>query len=65
MKKKRDTYKYDVKLGKQVIHRGITKDLERRGAEHKARWPKSRITQVGRRTTHEKALEWQRSRGRR
>lgn len=60
MSKPRDTYKYQVKAGRKVIYRGITKDLERRGAEHKARWPKSRIVQVGRRTTHERALDWER-----
>jgi len=59
MSENRDTYKYHVKLGRKIIHRGITTDIERRGSEHKARWPKSHITQVGRRTTHKKALEWE------
>lgn len=62
---KGDTYKYHVKVGKKIIYRGITDDLERRGAEHKARWPASRIVQVGRRTTRERALEWERRRGKR
>lgn len=63
MSKARDTYKYQVKVGRKVIYRGTTKDLERRGAEHKARWPSSRIVQVGRRTTRDKALEWERRGG--
>lgn len=65
MSRARDTYKYHVKVGSKIIYRGITKDLERRGAEHKARRPKSRIVQVGRRTTHESALDWERRGGRR
>jgi len=65
MREARDTYKYHVKVGRKIIHRGITKDLERRGAEHKARRPNSRVVQVGRRTTRERALEWERRAGRR
>lgn len=65
MKKQRDTYKYHVKVGRRIIYRGITKDIERRGAEHKARHPNSRIVKVGRRTTRERALEWEREGGRR
>ena len=64
MSKPRNTYKYHVKKGGKIIYRGITIDLERRGAEHKARWPDSHIHKVGRRTTREKALDWER-RGRR
>lgn len=63
MPEKRDTYKYHVKIGKKIVYRGVTKDLERRGAQHKARWPDSRIVQVGRRTTHERALGWERRGG--
>lgn len=61
--RERDTYKYQVKIGRKIIYRGITKDLDRRGTEHKTRWPKSRIVQVGRRTTHERASEWERRGG--
>lgn len=60
---KRDTYKYHVKVGGKIIYRGITKDLDRRGTEHKARWPSSHIVQVGRRTTRDKATEWEKRRG--
>ena len=65
MSRKRDTYKYQVKVGGRIIYRGITNDIERRGAEHKARRPSSHITQVGRRTTRDKALEWERKGGKR
>lgn len=61
----RDTYKYQLKDGKQVVHRGITNDLNRREREHQAEYPGSKIIQVGRRTTHEAALEWERNGGRR
>ena len=65
MKKVRDTYKYHVKVSGKIVYRGITKNLERRGAEHKARRPSSHIVQIGRRTTREKALEWEREGGKR
>ena len=65
MSKPRDTYKYQVKKGGKIIYRGITEDLERRGAEHKARWPDSHVVQVGRRTTREKASDWERHGGKR
>ena len=31
----RDTYKYQIKRGNKIIHRGITNDLDRRHGEHK------------------------------
>jgi len=65
MKKPRDTYKYQLKVSGKIIYRGITKDIERRGAQHKSRYPNSRIVQVGRRTTRERAIEWERRGGRR
>ena len=61
----RDTYKYHVKEGKKVVHRGVTNDLERREAEHKERFPDSHIEQVGRRTSREAALKWEREGGKR
>ncbi len=59
----RDTYKYYLKTGRRIIHRGITNDLNRREQEHKTKYPGSRIRQVGRRTTGEAALEWERNGG--
>lgn len=65
MSQERDTYKYQVKIGKKIVHRGITKDLERRAAQHKALRPKSHVAQIGRRTTWERALDWERRGGKR
>ena len=60
---KRDTYKYHLKVGNKIVHGGITDDLERREQEHQAKWPKGHIKQVGRRTTEEAALEWEKENG--
>jgi predicted GIY-YIG superfamily endonuclease len=59
MAMKRDTYKYQYKVGKKIVHGGITKDLERREQEHKQKWPNGHIRQVGRRTTEEGARKWE------
>ena len=61
----RDTYKYHVKNGNRIVHRGITNDLNRREQEHQAEYPGLQIRQVGRRTTREAALEWERNGGKR
>lgn len=61
----RDTYKYHLKDGRRVVHRGITNDLSRREQDHQAEYPRSKIRQVGRRTTREAALEWERNGSRR
>ena len=61
----RDTFKYHLKQGQKVVHRGITNDLERREQEHQQENPEASIQQVGRRTTHEAALQWERHGGKR
>ena len=61
----RDTYKYHLKEGNKIVHRGITNDLERREQEHQAEHPGAKIQQVGRRTTREAALQWEREGGKR
>jgi predicted GIY-YIG superfamily endonuclease len=61
----RNTYKYHLKNGNEIVHRGITNNLERRGNEHQQNHPGTRIKQVGRRTTREAALEWERNGGKR
>ncbi len=63
MKKPRDTYKYQFKVGRKVVHGGITDDLERREQEHQQKWTNGHIAQVGRRTTLDAALEWERKKG--
>ena len=61
----RDTYKYHLKTGNKTVHRGITDNLTRREAEHQQTWPDSHIKAVGRRTTRESALKWEREGGKR
>jgi len=59
MAKPRNTYKYQFKVGNKIVHGGITTDLERREQEHKQKWPKGHIAQVGRKTTEDAAREWE------
>lgn len=61
----KNTFKYHLKLGRKVIHRGITDDLTRRETEHRRDHPRSRIQQIGRRTTRDAALKWERMGGKR
>ena len=56
---KRDTYKYDFKVGHKIVHSGITRDLEQREQQHQQRWPTGHIVQVGRATTEEAARAWE------
>lgn len=64
MASKRDTYKYHFKVGNKIVHRGITKDLERREREHRNSGSSSgHIMQVGHKTTKEAALQWERNGG--
>ncbi len=60
----RDIYKYHLKIGNKIVHRGITDDLDRREGEHQQKWPSGHIKQVGRRTTRDAALKWEREGGR-
>ncbi len=61
MGKRRDTYKYDFKVGHTIKHSGITDDLERREGEHQEKWPGGHIKQVGHRTTEEAGREWEKT----
>ena len=63
MGKRRDTCKYDFKVGNKIVHSGITDDLDRREEEHQQKWPKGHIKQVGKRTTEEAAREWEKKKG--
>ena len=65
MAKPKTTYKYHVKKGSKVVHRGITNDLDRRESEHQKQYPGAQVKQVGRRTTREAALRWEREGGKR
>lgn len=61
----RDTYKYHLKRGGKIVYRGITNDLERREKEHQEKSPGTHVKQVGRKTTRDAALQWEREGGRR
>ncbi|MBT4936810.1 hypothetical protein HON22_02730 [Candidatus Peregrinibacteria bacterium] len=61
---KRDTYKYQFKIGNKILHGGITNDLERREQEHQTKYgQKGHITQVGRKTTEDAARKWEDDKG--
>jgi predicted GIY-YIG superfamily endonuclease len=62
MTEPRDTFKYQFKVGKKIVHRGITNDLDRREAEHQASrqpWANGHIVKVGNITTREAAQAWE------
>lgn len=58
MTRKRDTYKYYVKVGRKIVFRGITDNLIRRRAIHKVYWEDCRIVQVDEKTTYKQAFKW-------
>ena len=61
MGKPRPYRKYDVVVDGKIVKSGITTDLERRGQEHKQKWPMGRIKQVGGAVTEESAREWEKT----
>ena len=63
MSQNRNTKKYVFKIRNKIVHGGITIDLERREEEHKRKWPEGHIKQVGRATTEEAAIKWEKERG--
>lgn len=62
---KRDTDKYHFVKDRRVVHRGITKDLERREEEHQQSFGGGHIKKIGRRTTEKAAREWEEKGGKR
>ena len=65
MAKQKTTYKYHLRQGKKVVHRGITDDPDLRENEHKKQYPGAVFTRVGRKTTLAAALRWEREGGKR
>ena len=63
MAKPRTHYKYHFKVGNRIVHGGITNDIKRREAEHKQRWPKGHIKQVGAKVTEDSGRKWEKERG--
>jgi len=57
---KRDTFKYQFKVGNEIKHCGLTNNLNRREYEHQQKWSKGHIVQVGNMTTRDAAMEWER-----
>ncbi|RKU12726.1 hypothetical protein C6501_10620 [Candidatus Poribacteria bacterium] len=56
----RNTYKYHLKKGKEIIRSGITNDLERREKELQRDYGDNvHIQKVGNKTTREGAKEWE------
>ena len=57
---KRDTYKYELRDGRRIVYVGITNDIERREAEHRAEGMNfTRMTKVGNITTRNAAEDWE------
>lgn len=57
----RNTNKYHFKKGNRIVHTGITNDLERREKEQKRNYGNDgHIMRVGRATSREAALKWER-----
>lgn len=65
MAKSRSTNKYHLIKDRKVVHRGITDDLDRREREHQQEFPNSHIKKIGRTTTREAGLDWERKGGKR
>ena len=60
----RDTYKYHPKKGDKIIRIGVTNDLNRREAEQQKSFAGTPIHLIGRRTTRESGLKWERDKAR-
>jgi predicted GIY-YIG superfamily endonuclease len=57
---KRETHRYHLKRGHTIIRSGITNDLDRREKKHQQEYgPDVHITKVGRVTTRNAALAWE------
>lgn len=60
----RDTYRYHIKRGNKILHRGITDNLNRRHGEHKTRYGNDvKIVKIGHKVSRESALKWERDGG--
>ena len=63
MSQRRNTYKYQFKVGNKIVHGGITNDLDRRESEHQQKWPGGHIRKVGYKTTEGAARRWEKDKG--
>ena len=65
MKTKRNTFRYHIKRGNEILHRGITNDLDRRHSEHKRGYGQDvKNRKIGPKVTRESGLRWERQGGR-
>lgn len=56
MAKKRETFNYNLKVGKKIVYKGITNDLDKRSKQHEADGKDfTHIQKVGRAKTEEGA----------
>jgi len=62
----RDTTKYHLKDAGKIVHRGITRrEPGEREGEHQTEFPGATLTPVGRKTTWDAGLKWEREGGKR
>ena len=60
MARKRNTHRYELKQGRQVVYRGITDDLERREQEHRDEGKRfTHLHPVGPAVTRDGAEKWE------
>ncbi len=62
-KKRRLWNKYHFKVGNKTVHGGRTTSLKRRERDHRRTWPDGHIVKIGRRTTKEGAIRWEKRHG--
>ena len=63
--KPRNIRRYHYWWRGKVVHRGVTKDLEKREQDHKQKWPGGHIQQIGPSVTKDTSLKWEREGGKR
>ena len=63
MPQRRAWHTYHFKIGNKIIHKGITKDLDRREGEHQALNPEGHIFEVGGAKTEKGARDWEKEQG--
>lgn len=62
----RDTYRYHIKRGNKILHRGITNNIDRRHGEHKVNYGNDvKIVRIGPCVSRESGLRWEREGGKR
>ncbi len=58
--KNRDTYRYKLKKGNEILYIGITDDPKRRESEHKSEGKKfAKMEKAGPAVTRESAFKWE------